>query len=429
MRRARRVGVVLLLAIVVVSGLSVAPAGASDHRSSAPGVEQLGDAGIEPDGVVMRADLRTDGAARWTIEYRVRLNDENTTAAFESLRDDIGTNETAHTATFADRMRATARTAQNTTGREMGISNVSVRATRRNLPQEYGVVTYHFEWAGFARSEGDTLEAGDALAGLFLDRQTTFVVAWPDGYATTNVQPSPDERRDNAVVWIGPTDFDDGQPTLSLSAAAAETDSGEGSDDGESGGGTGDGAGDGSGDSGGGSMLPLVGGAAILVASALAVGWWWRSQSDDAGATTASAADDSSPSKTVGQTDRGAGVGADADGEQPGEDGSGDAGDGDAQDEEERTDDEAADDQEADDEATDDESAPWEGDLLSNEERVLALLEHNDGRMKQQAVASELDWSDAKTSQVVGKLRDAEEVETFRLGRENVVSLPGSGLS
>jgi uncharacterized membrane protein len=72
---------------------------------------------------------------------------------------------------------------------------------------------------------------------------------------------------------------------------------------------------------------------------------------------------------------------------------------------------------------------PWHDELLSNEERVLSLLEHNDGRMKQQAIAAELEWSDAKTSQVIGKMREAEAVETFRLGRENVVSLPDRGLS
>jgi hypothetical protein len=69
------------------------------------------------------------------------------------------------------------------------------------------------------------------------------------------------------------------------------------------------------------------------------------------------------------------------------------------------------------------EAAPPD-DLLSNEEQVLRLLERNGGRIKQQAVASELEWTDAKTSQVIGGLRDDDRVETFRIGRENVVTLP-----
>ncbi|MFC7058902.1 helix-turn-helix transcriptional regulator [Halovenus salina] len=63
-------------------------------------------------------------------------------------------------------------------------------------------------------------------------------------------------------------------------------------------------------------------------------------------------------------------------------------------------------------------------ELLSNEERVLALVEDNGGRIKQKEVAERLDWSAAMTSQVVGDLREAEKIETFRIGRENVLTLP-----
>jgi hypothetical protein len=44
--------------------------------------------------------------------------------------------------------------------------------------------------------------------------------------------------------------------------------------------------------------------------------------------------------------------------------------------------------------------------------------------MKQKAVAEQLGWTDAKTSQVTKKLRENDELEGFRLGRENVLSLP-----
>jgi len=62
-------------------------------------------------------------------------------------------------------------------------------------------------------------------------------------------------------------------------------------------------------------------------------------------------------------------------------------------------------------------------DLLSNEERVLRLLERRGGRVKQKAVVDELGWTEAKTSQVVGSLREQGKIESFRLGRENVLAL------
>ncbi len=63
-------------------------------------------------------------------------------------------------------------------------------------------------------------------------------------------------------------------------------------------------------------------------------------------------------------------------------------------------------------------------ELLSNEERVIRLLEANGGRMKQQQIVQETGWTDAKTSQVITGMRETGDVEVFRIGRENVVALP-----
>lgn len=78
---------------------------------------------------------------------------------------------------------------------------------------------------------------------------------------------------------------------------------------------------------------------------------------------------------------------------------------------------------------TDEPSPPGTGDgidreLLSNEEQVLELIERAGGRMKQKEVAERLEWTDAKTSQVTKRLREEGDLEGFRLGRENVLSLP-----
>jgi uncharacterized membrane protein len=54
---------------------------------------------------------------------------------------------------------------------------------------------------------------------------------------------------------------------------------------------------------------------------------------------------------------------------------------------------------------------------------VRRLLESRDGRMRQQEVVAETGWTEAKTSQVVGEMRGAGTIETFRLGRENVLKL------
>ncbi len=306
---------------------------------------------VDADTILLRVDLQPDGSAAWRVEYRLRLDDENATAAFESLEADIERNRSEYEDRFARGMQQTVADAENTTGREMALGTVSVETTTTTLPQEYGVIVYEFVWAGFAVTDGDEIRAGDAIAGLFLDAETTLILGFPADYQVAEVTPEPDERREQAVVWTGRLDFADGEPRILVdqSAAPDTTTSGTGGPDG------------GDGDSGTNfPMIPLL--AVIIVLAVGGLGGWvyLQNRSPPSTSQAESAASETGPPS----------------------------------------------------------------DLLSNEERVLQLLEEHDGRIKQQEVATELDWTDAKTSQVVQKLRDEDEIEVFRLGRENVISLP-----
>jgi hypothetical protein len=70
---------------------------------------------------------------------------------------------------------------------------------------------------------------------------------------------------------------------------------------------------------------------------------------------------------------------------------------------------------------------PTKTELLSDEERVERLLERNDGRMKQAAIVTETGWSNAKVSQLLSAMDEEGRVEKLRIGRENLISLPGDG--
>ena len=321
---------------------------------------------VDPDIVVMRADVRESGDAAWTVDLRVRLASENETAAFESVQDDVEANASAFTGQFGTGMNRTVRSAENATDREMALANLTVSATIEGTPQRYGVLTYRFTWENFAGVDGDRLRVGDALSGFFLDSESSLVLAWPDGYERTSVTPPPDQSSSDSVTWNGRTSFGPEEPRLVVSTGTSA------------------------------SGLPgtMLLAAVVAVAALLAGGWLvaGRLREDDSGEPLG---DDAGGASAA--TDTAGGSGTDADG-------TGAAGEDTA---------------ERDDEATE----PPE-ELLSNEERVIKLLEANGGRIKQQQIATEYDWTDAKTSQVVGSLRDEDAVETFRIGRENVVALP-----
>jgi len=349
---ARPLAALVVLSVVVAAvgpAAGVGPAAAASDRAAAGGPDPGAVAGPQPDlqgvdadSVTLRVDLRADGDAAWTLTYRVELATDNETAAFEALQDDVAADPDNYTTRIRDRFAATAATAANATGREMTVRNVSVETELQAVGGSYGIVRYRLEWTNFARVDGDRVVAGDAVAGLFLDGDTSLVVVPPEGYEVVDTTPGPDERRDDGgVVWRGPQQFDAGPEVVAAPPGPLS------------------------------GVDPLAAGAglAVVVVALLAAGAYRF---------------------------RGGGAPVPAAGE------GGDGGAGDA----------AA------------EEGPPE-ELLSNEERVLRLVERRGGRMKQKEVAEELDWTDAKTSQVVGDLRDEGELDGFRLGRENVLRLPG----
>jgi hypothetical protein len=342
--------VVLVVAgAAAVSGAATAERGIpAQHAQDAPPGAAIQES-VDPDVVVMRADVAADGDARWSVAYRTRLDDANTTAAFESLQADIEANRSAYTDRFGTGMRRTVRAAENRTGRGMALENLTVTADTEQFGQEYGVVTYRFTWTSFAAVDGGRLRVGDALAGLFLDSETSLVVAYPDEYDVVSASPRPAENRTNAVVWRGQIDFGPDEPRLVLAPGGAAS----------------------------GPGTAVLAGGAVAVLALLAGGYLVvRRRGVDA---------------VAGGDESGASEGGDADGATP---------------------------------AADDGAEGPPEELLSNEERVLKLLDEEGGRVKQQRIASEFDWTDAKTSQVVGGLDEAGDVEKFRIGRENVVALP-----
>lgn len=346
------VALLLLAAGAVAPAADGASAGAAQPAAGSDANGQYAQA-VDPDGVTMTVALQPDGDAEWTVTYRVRLEDDNETAAFESLRNDVRSDPENYTGSFAERMRTTAGTAENATGREMSVRNVTVDARVQELGRTYGILEYTFEWTNFAVVDDDTITAGDALHGLFLDDQTTLVVSWPGAYEPADTRPTPDDdvSGEQSVGWSGPEDFGEGEPQVVIERRSG----------------------------GSGGILAALADKTLLAAVVVALGslgiaalWFQRRRVPVSSAVETEAED--------GTTD--------------------------------------------DENASDDEQVETAEELLSNEEKVLKLVSERGGRVKQQEIVEALDWTEAKTSQVVQGLRDEGTLEAFRLGRENVLRLP-----
>ncbi|WP_226004614.1 DUF7345 domain-containing protein [Natrinema salinisoli] len=357
-------GRVRLTAVVAVLLLGTGPVGAATGAATTAQSQSnpfaVQQDQIDADEVRMDVAVQPNGTAEWTLEFWVHLDDDESETAFESLQSDVRDDPDNYTQNFADRMDETVSAASDATGREMSADGFTVTTERQSLAREYGVVRYTFRWDGFAAVDGDELRAGDAIEGIYLDDGTRLLIEWPEEYERTSVTPEPDDERDRAVIWRG------GETDfVSGEPRVVVT-------------------------AGGLGTATLAGTAVVVVGLAAAGAWWYRNRESTAG-QTASGEDTPAPSTESEPTD-GSGTATAA----PATDGS----------------------------AAVSAAGAADTELLSNEEQVLQLLEDQGGRMKQQAVVEELGWTDAKTSKVVSGLREDGKLESFRLGRENVLSLP-----
>lgn len=332
----------------------------------------------EAGGTHLEAQLQADGDAAWNVTVTVPIEDGGDRESFEALADRFESGE-GGLELGSDAFERAASEASTASGREMSITSVSRHSEVRTDPDSgdtYGVLRVSFTWESFARiDDGETLYVDDAfnttdgtwLPGLGADQSLTILA--PPGYGGPTTSPIGADGGD--LRWEGPTTFEPGYFDIVYHPSGA-------------------------GPTAEGVSSPLVVGALLLSGAALLVGLYLlfarRGDGDDP-------LDRSRP----GDPDGGDGPTA------------GPAADGETRDGDEGS---------APDPGTD-EPDP---ELLSDEERVEYLLERNGGRMKQATIVKETGWSNAKVSQLLSSMDDDDRVDKLRIGRENLISLPGESI-
>ncbi|WP_226005006.1 helix-turn-helix transcriptional regulator [Natrinema salinisoli] len=320
----------------------------------------------EADQIHTDVFIAENGSAVVTVDYQFQLTDENRSAEeWEELQANVSNNTDWYVEEERRGWNETLSKGENETGRDMAISNVSISTETDSAPEEIGHVIVTFEWSEFALVELNRIEAGAALSGFTLSDGTTLQLRWPEAYAVYENEGEPQ---------VDPSPADSSELDGAVTWNGEET---EFTDDQprivliENG----DAATEPSPSEDGPSMpWAIVALALALLAVVGAAGWLiGRNRSGDVGIEAESG--------TIQRTDGSV-------------------------------------------EAESNAASGPPPELLSNEERVLRLLEKRGGRVKQQEVVSELEWTEAKTSQVVGELRENDEIDVFRIGRENVLALP-----
>ncbi len=417
----------LVLALVLVGGTAVLvedatpgdrTAGAGPTTSaSAPdrGADAAADPAVDAESAAVgpaaefdrtrfRIEVFANGSARWQFRY-VRVLGTNDTAReqFESFAAEFNTEETPLYTDFVDRAEALTASAANATGREMDARNFAREARVVRDVEDLGVVEMSFTWTAFAAVEGDRVIVGDVFdGGLFLAADKSLQIVTGPGLQFESIDPEGtldggSLAVSSTVTWQGERNFPSGRPrvvfvpaTTTPGETTAEGSSTLGPDATATPGGTSGGTAASTTQpepnraSTGGDVSPmLLGlGALLLVVGAGAV-VWARNVGGFGGASSTDIVDDD---PDAGGTTTG----------------SAESSEGEA----------------------DGAVVPPE-ELLSDEDRVVSMLEDRGGRMRQVQIVEETDWSKSKVSMLLSDMEDEGTISKLRVGRENIISLDG----
>lgn len=433
-------GRVLVLACLLVvslgaTGVTASDAAALDRASalSLDGTDRADVAAGSFDRSIIEITILENGSSVWEFRYERTLADEEEREEFEAFADRFREEETDLYREFREDATALAAAGHDATGREMAAASFERNASvRSQFGTDVGVVVLRFTWEGFAATEDDRVVVGDVFdGGFYLGTDQTLVVRPGEGLRFDTVSPEasqsdPDSLADSSsVTWEGERGFNDRRPRLVLEPAdtaestPAATTTETPTPTPAPGPADGDAPADGDRDRLGTALLVLL----VLTGVALvaAIGRYRRHGAISlpfAGPDTDGGSDGEpahpSPSHADTRSDA-VGVGdAVAEHSDPPEVGVGSGASA-----------AAATGASSTTPASDAPPGIPDEELLSDEDRVIRMLEANGGRMKQHRIVDETDWSKSKVSVLLSEMDEAGTVSKIRVGRENVISLHG----
>jgi hypothetical protein len=368
------------LAVLFVSGLLlcslVAPAigaaqGSTERAAAAEPVPMT--QGIDADRTEFRITVYANGSAEWLFRYEQRLESDEERQDFETFAEEFNSQETEAYRNFQERAVSLTASGTNATGREMSAEDFDRDARIEELApagNEFGIVEMSFRWEGFAETDGDRVAVGDTFeGGLYVGPDQRLVFERGPELRFESIQPEDgilsgeDLIGSDTVTWEGERSFTDNRPRVILIDADATPAPTPTATSATPVAST------------PGWLLP-IGVLALVLLLGIGAGIAYRAGMipPDDGGTAAESADD-----TGGGSDSGAGS-----------------------------------------------TAPVpEPELMSDEERVVSLLEERGGRMKQVNIVDETGWSKSKVSMLLSDMEEDGTVSKLRVGRENIVSLSG----
>ena len=317
------------------------------------------------DSTTFYVTLHENGSATWTMEHYQALATENETERFQAYAADFERNETPLYRNFVEDAAALTRLGTNETGRQMAARNFR-RSAGVEPAQSRGTVGLSFLWTNFSQVYAERVVVSDVFeGGFYIGAGQSLVFQHDTSLAFGTVRPTPDSQSTPGALAESRSITYRGEQSFGDSRPYVELGPPPATAE---------------------TATPTVSAAnavpgegmwqlavllAVVALGAVAVAAWRSGAaaavlgSDDGGGTT-----DTSPEPTP-------------------------------------------------------DTAVKEAELLSDDDRVIKLLEENGGRMKQVDIVKTTEWSKSKVSMLLSDMEDEGHISKLRVGRENIISLAG----
>jgi len=379
MHRRLAAGLTVVLLVTVVTGVILVDlSGETDHNEIESGavLAQFDDV----DRTVFEITVFDSGDARWAVESRTQIpfDDSEQRAQFDEFAEQFVSEETETFENFRLRAERLIESGTDATDREMAATEFQRDAFYDEATQQ-GVIEMSFRWEEFAQVSEETVTVSDVFGGGFAileDQQLRIHRGDNLVFDSDSIDPAPDrlDRTDNVtgsewVRWDGPQEFDSDRPHVRLVAADAVAPE-NGQQHAENGVGSADDQEDENEEDNSGMMTSLLVAMIVLVVVGGVAIWYASVRTEPE--TDIRSKPDHEPTQT-----------------------------------------------------TEPESDIGQDQLLSDEDRVLKLLEENGGRMRQVTIVEETEWSKSKVSMLLSDMEEEGDISKLRVGRENIISLAG----
>jgi predicted transcriptional regulator len=164
--------------------------------------------------------VQEDGSATWTIENRFLLKTNDDLVIFQQYMLEFDSKKQMYLTNFTERTTSLVERAGVITSRSMKAENFQVTIDLvQAVSASYGIITYRYDWNGFAKVEENRLVIGDVFeGGFYLFQGDALTIQYPKEYSVSATAPMPDDSKvaEQTLTWYGRRNFGAGEPTVIL---------------------------------------------------------------------------------------------------------------------------------------------------------------------------------------------------------------------